>query len=280
MGRKSSINEELVVKTFKKLKSVPKTAKMLNIKYYQAHYILKKYKLNPSASEGHRIYEVDHKYFNKINTEEKAYWLGFLFADGCIVDSDGSKRLQVSLKSTDYKHLCKLKKSLSSSHPINHRIIKSGKMQGKEYCSLFIRSNELCDALIRLGCTPRKSLTLEFPKLSKNLISHFIRGYFDGDGSVFISKEKHWRSGKISEVIHYRFVGTENFLKETDKNINLNGYLHKIKGSNAFELMYKRNKKLKSFYNYLYQKSSIFLERKKLIFDLYLQERCSETIIS
>jgi len=280
MGRKSNINEKLVVKTFKELKSVSKTAKVLNIKYHQAHYILKKHKLNPSSSEGHRIYKADYKYFNNINTEEKAYWLGFLYADGCIADSDGTKRLQTSLKSEDYEHLHKLKKSLKSTHPIHFRIIKSGKMQGKKYCSLFIRTNELCNALIKLGCTPRKSLTLEFPELPKNLIPHFIRGYFDGDGSVFISKEKHWRSGKISEVIHYRFVGTENFLKKVDENINLKGYLQKIKGSKAFELAYKRDKKLKPFYDYLYSKASIFLERKKLIFDTYLQERCSETIIS
>lgn len=280
MGRKSNINEKLVIKTFKELKSVPKTAKELNIKYYQAHYILKKYNLNPSVVEGHRIYKADYNYFDKIDSEDKAYWLGFLFADGCIVDGDGSKRLQISLKSDDYKHLCKLKKSLNSTHPIHHRVIKSGKMQGKKYCSLFIRSDKLCDALIKLGCTPRKSLTLEFPKLSKKLIPHFIRGYFDGDGTVFISKEKHWRNGKISDVIHYRFLGTENFLKEIDKNINLNGNIKKIKGSKALELVYKRNKKLKSFYNYLYSKGSIFLERKKLIFDTYLQERCSETIIS
>lgn len=282
MGRKSNIDETLVINTFNVLRSTSKTAEKLSLKRYQIQWILKKNNLMPSRQEGHRKYKANLEYFNKINTQEKAYWLGFLYADGCIEDGDlkSSKRLQVSLKSTDFKHLSKLKKALNSSHPIHQRTIKSGIMKGKKYCSFSIRSSQLCEDLIKKGCTPRKSLTITFPKLKKELISHFIRGYFDGDGSVFISKEKHWRNGNVSPVIHYRFVGTKNFLEGIDSNINLKGRISDIKGSKAFELSYKRNKKLIPFYNYLYRDANIFLERKKSIFDLHIQERCSETIIS
>ena len=58
-----------------------------------------------------------------------------------------------------------------------------------------LNSPHLVETLISYGCTPRKSLTLKFPDFnifkSQSLINHFIRGYFDGDGSVFISNEKH-----------------------------------------------------------------------------------------
>lgn len=70
--------------------------------------------------------------------------------------------------------------------------------------------------LIRLGCVPNKSLILKFPSenifSNPELIRHFIRGYFDGDGSVFISREKHWRNKRYFNVIHYRFCGTYDFL--------------------------------------------------------------------
>lgn len=68
-------------------------------------------------------------------------------------------------------------------------------MIGKEYSRIQISSKTLTADLLKLGCTPRKSLTLKFPNdgifKSNDLIRHFIRGYFDGDGSVFISMEKH-----------------------------------------------------------------------------------------
>ena len=131
-----------------------------------------------------------------------------------------------------------------------------------------------------MGCVPRKSLILQFPSLIPALIPHFIRGYFDGDGSVFISKEKHWRSGHITPVIHYRFIGTFAFLTMLNKFLNLKGNLKRVKNSQAFELSYKRNKKVIPFYNYLYKNATVYLERKHSIFQSHMQERCSETIIN
>ena len=107
-----------------------------------------------------------------------------------------------------------------------------------------------------------------------------FQGYFDGDGSVFISKEKHWRNNNIFPVIHFRFSGTKAFLNVLDEKINLSGRLVQAKGSKVYELSYKRNKKANLFYNYLYKDATIFLERKKEIFKTHLQEKGSETIIS
>lgn len=282
MGRKSNINETQVLNTFKVLNNTRQTAEQLNIKIHQVQWILYKYNLHPTPQVGHRLYQCDHLYFDHIDTEEKAYWLGFLYADGNINDTDktGSKRLQVALSDKDIKHLEQFKRALNSSHPIHQRIINSGKMQGKTYCKFSIRSNELCNSLISHGCTPRKSLTLRFPNLSKELISHFIRGYFDGDGSVFISKEKHWRNGKIFPVLHFRFMGTYEFLKIVDKELNLTGRISQPKGNKAFELSYKRNKKAIAFYKYLYKDATVYLKRKQQIFASHIQERCSETTIN
>jgi hypothetical protein len=227
-----------------------------------------------------RKYNVNDNYFNKIDNEEKAYWLGFLLADGCIHERAGQDRLSLVLSIKDKDHLEKFKKSLSFEGPINDYTKKSGLFIGLEHSFVRITSQLLVNDLARVGCVPRKSLTLEFPIINDSLVHHFIRGYFDGDGSVFISKEKHWRSGNISQVIHFRFIGTEAFLKVLDKKINLSGRLVQAKGSRVYELCYKRNKKAQLFYNYLYEDATIFLERKEKIFKLHLQEKGSETIIS
>mgnify|MGYP001335287013 CR=1 FL=1 len=227
-----------------------------------------------------RIYNVNDNYFNKIDNEEKAYWLGFLMADGCIQERSGQDRIQLVLAIKDKDLLEKYKLALGFTGPTNDNQKKSGPFTGLWYSKISITSQKLVDSLAKYGCVPRKSLILTFPKIRKSLVRHFIRGYFDGDGSVFISQEKHWRNGNIFPVIHYRFAGTKSFLEELNKQINLNGRLTRPKGNKVYELAYKRNKKLISFYNYLYKDATVFLERKKAIFDLHMQERCSETIIS
>lgn len=281
MGRKSEVNQIEVLSLFKKHKSTLKVADLLNIKRYQVHWVLKKNGIRSSIEEGHRKYTANYNYFQKIDTEEKAYWLGFLYADGCVTSvSKNSKRLTLALKSDDVEHVISFKKALQSTHPVYQKTIKTGMMQGKKYCRFSINSLDLCNDLIRKGCTERKSLTLTFPTLKASLKSAFIRGYFDGDGSVFTSVEKHWRNNKESVVIHYRFLGTLSFLEKVKEEIGLKGNIRAIKDNQTYELSYKRNKQLMSFYNFLYNKSSVFLKRKKEIFDKYIQERCSETIIS
>jgi hypothetical protein len=226
-----------------------------------------------------RLYNVNDNYFNTIDCEDKAYWLGFLMADGWINQRPGQDRLVLDIGNKDKKHLYLYKQALSFEGPIKDFVIKSGQFEGYTHSMVSITSQQLVNDLSKYGCVPKKSLVLTFPKLSKNLIPHFIRGYFDGDGSVFISQEKHWRNGTIKPVIHYRFVGTKEFLIEIDKQINLNGRITQPKGE-SYELAYKRNKKLKSFYDYLYENATVFLKRKHNIFSLHLQERGSETIIS
>lgn len=227
-----------------------------------------------------RKYSVNDTYFKEIDSEEKAYWLGFLLADGCIHTRSGQDRLSLVLSVKDKEHLEKFKKTISFTGPINDYIKKSGKFLGLKHSYLRITSQELADDLAKMGCVPRKSLILKFPIIKDELISHLVRGYFDGDGSVFISNEKHWRSNKIFPVIHFRFLGTFDFLSKLNDKIGLSGRITQPKGNKAYVLCFKRNKKAKLFYNYLYKNATIFLERKKCIFENHLQEKGSETIIS
>lgn len=204
-------------------------------------------------------YTVDENYFETISTPNKAYWLGFLYADGCILvrERKNSKSyvLEISLREDDILHLEKLKMSLKSNTPIKHKTIKDK----YKSCRINICNKKICEDLIRLGCTPRKSLTLTFPneeQVPKKLIPHFIRGYLDGDGCIF-------NDGKTAIV---NFVGTYDFLNSIQEimydEFGLTKTVICCKG-NAYQCSWKGKGNLKTWFDYLYNYDDIiFLQRK------------------
>ena len=121
----------------------------------------------------------EHK-FEKIDTEEKAYWLGFLDADGCIHNGRNyDYGIELGLQEQDYSHLVKFKDFIEKDNKICYREkINSYRYQFK--------NKTMNKDLINLGCVPHKSLILKFPdedQVPDNFLIPFIRGYFDGDGS-------------------------------------------------------------------------------------------------
>lgn len=113
--------------------------------------------------------------FHQINTEEKAYWLGFLYADGYVSKYN---QIEVSLSLQDEQHLEKLKRFVNT----NTNIIKDD-----HRCRLLFCSKELASDLASLGCINNKSLILTFPteqQVPQELLRHFLRGYVDGDGCL------------------------------------------------------------------------------------------------
>lgn len=231
-------------------------------------------------------YSFNEKYFEVIDNEQKAYWLGFLYADGYVYNDckRGKYNVTITLKNTDKILLEQFKQDLNSNHPIKDIEITS-RDNPSHACSLYIGNKKIVQDLIKLGCFQNKSKILKPPTLQQvplEYIPHFIRGYFDGDGSVFISNEKHWRHGTITEVIHYRFVGTPEMMEWIKNQINLKGHLGEAHNHQSYtkELCYKRRKKLVPFFTYLYKDATRYLKRKKDIFIKHIKERCSETIIA
>ena len=146
------------------------------------------------------------------------------------------------------------------------------KSTDKDYESSYmnIYDREICSDLKKLNIISNKSLVLgRFDFIPDEYEMNFLLGVFDGDGSVFISNEKHWRHGKIFPVIHFRFCGTKWFCSELQTILNIGGRLsHPKKAHKDFvELAYKRNKKAKYFFNYLYKDATIYLQRKKNKFE-------------
>ena len=189
-------------------------------------------------------------YFNIIDSEEKAYWLGFLCADGCIE----LNKMSVDLKILDILHLEKLKISLNAKSTVR----TENKLQR---CRFAIRNKYLVKGLIANGCTSKKSLTLKFPDLSvfkdKSLIRHFIRGYFDGDGCLSFIGTKYL-------IPTVSIIGTKEFLDGIIKNTSQEWRFEHDKRhhENTFSIVTTNKKEAISFIKWIYEDSTIYLNRK------------------
>ena len=194
--------------------------------------------------------------FDTIDSEEKAYWLGFLYADGSVLYNAfrNCYYIKIELKSTDVKHLKKFKDFLQDTREDVIRI-STHTVNGKEFeaCSYRICNKHMAITLINLGCTIRKSLTLTFPDSSvfkkPNLVFDFIRGYVDGDGSLTHAI----KSPRIS------ILGTNEFLTEVIKYFPQFNKVYKAR--NHFEVS-TSGIKAKIIANKLYGHATIYLDRK------------------
>lgn len=150
-----------------------------------------------------RKYTLNETFFGDIVTEEQAYWLGFLMADGCIVTNRTGvpTGMRLLVAEVDREHLIKLRASLRSNAPItnvdNH---------GHPAVALRVYSRRMASDLVRHGCVVRKTNGHPTPTLPEAIKHHFYRGYFDGDGSInYQASCSSW---------HWRVVGYPTFIAE------------------------------------------------------------------
>jgi len=171
-------------------------AKLFGVRAEAIRRLLRKNNIELLGSK--RGFPRDVNYFSQINSKEKAYWLGYIYADGCV----SNMRNTLSITSTDFEHLEKFKLAIGSINKIIP--MKDNRFENAKQCFIFgVNDAKIKQDLINLGCVPNKSLLLKsIPNIDKDLISHFLRGYFDGDGSL------HWTANKF----RVSFVGTYDFL--------------------------------------------------------------------
>ncbi len=209
-----------------------------------------------------RKYSHDENYFEIIDNEHKAYWFGFICADGFIESkrTQVSQKVGITLNNIDKGHLEKFKKDINATNPIND-YIGSGYNPNGVFSKIILTSQKTVDDLKKHGCVEHKSLSLKFPEIREDLIRHFIRGYFDGDGSL--NKSRGYK-GKYEYAI--QFTGTKEFLEKLMEilNKNLKLYYH----NNAYELSIGGNNQVKEIANYLYNDSTVYLDRK---YEKYLE---------
>lgn len=213
--------------------------------------------LNIGVPNYHNTLKFDNTVFDTIDSEEKAYWLGFLYADGYV--SSDKNIISVTLKVTDCEHLEKLRRFFKATlHKVTYGVTTlNGRHYGK--CSLQVCDKHLKGQLVNLGCPPKKSLILKFPDISvfteSSLVYPFIRGYIDGDGCLTFSK-----NGRLELSI----LGTENFLSGIQKVFpNRFKSIHHIKRTKSDICKISVIGDNADFIStILYQNASIYLQRK------------------
>ncbi|HDR3313295.1 MULTISPECIES: recombinase family protein [Bacillus] len=208
----------------------------------------------------------NQKFFDKIDTEEKAYWLGFIYADGCITNNRDSYLLKIGLSSADTEHLELFKRAVDSNHPTYY---SSSHLGNKKFlnCQIQIYSKYLCRQLIEKGAFPRKSLVLKFPSsevVPKELLHHFIRGFFDGDGCL--SFPQRGKSNTLSDMIPVvTFTSAKEMLEELKKHIPSAGIIKVRKQSgkrNSYEIRLSGIRQTKAVLEYMYKGATVYLQRK------------------
>lgn len=216
------------------------------------------------------MYQLNENYFETIDSREKAYFLGLLTADGCVhkpIPKKRKCRISLQLKMEDKYIIESFAKAIEFKGNIHTVTIKSGKYSGHQYAKILFTSNKMANDLSKYGVINNKTyLEHAYPDIPQEFDNDFIRGYFDGNGSVFVSNEKHWRKGNIFPVIHFRFVGQKNLLETIKDKLGLNGRLVKSKKSFIYELCYKRRIKANLFFNKIYNDTNLYLKRKYAIF--------------
>ncbi len=214
----------------------------------------------------------NESFFENINTEAKAYFLGLMYADGCICEQKiGQNRININLKYHDKHILETFKKHLEYTGKLTftENSKKKLKFNIQDQYRLRISSNKLCNDLSKHGCTPRKTFTLKFPTtVPEHLLRHFIRGLFDGDGGVY-SKIK--GRNKFTPIFRFQITGTYNICE------GINQLFFKLFNFKPLKLTFHKNSytyalggsyQIKQIFHYLYDNSNpeLCLIRKYNIF--------------
>lgn len=202
--------------------------------------------------------------FDKIDTEEKAYWLGFILADGGVrKHKSGSTYLKLALSNKDEEHLKKFKKFLNVNNKISKYKVRSSQTSEKRYevCEFQIGKKEITSSLEQYGIVPNKTFSISLPKVPKELVRHLIRGIWDGDGSVLYAANKKYPNNYFPRV---QLCGNKQILDAVQevfkKELDINP--SKLSKNSSIFLFRKETRNAKKIIEFLYKDSNIYLDRK------------------
>lgn len=206
----------------------------------------------------------DHSFFDSIDSESKAYFLGLLYADGS--NNESSYSVELALAESDLDILQSFKKAIRYTGEIKLR--HHNPKDAQRHFRMTLCGKALCATLARIGCGQRKSKTLVYPSVPAELDRHFIRGYFDGDGSVYLAKFKpsHTRQCNIA------MISTESFCKSIAEKINaatgMQGKFRKAGNCDMWYVAYAGNGRGRAIRSYFYDDATVFGGRKHSLLSL------------
>lgn len=204
----------------------------------------------------YRKYSLNEHFFDIIDTEEKAYFLGFLYADGC--NNTKMNRISIELQQSDVEILEKFNLAINSNRPLMFRPHTT--LNSQNTIIARINNQHMSSVLYDLGCVDRKSLVLKFPtenQVPNNLLRHWLRGLWDGDGNYNLYKTS--GSASLTGTIYVCQSIQDYLLKE----LNISTCIYSC-GDNGITSIIKigGNKQFLKFLNFIYSDSSIYLSRK------------------
>lgn len=250
--------KQKMVELYQLGKSQKEIATILNCSQTGVSTVLKRLNINTRVGKKIIYTDVNKSFFKEINSEENAYFLGLLYSDGCVQTKNTRYQMTLKLKSDDQIILKIFRDILTPSSPI--------KISYEKYSYFRINQKEICEQLISHGCVPNKSLILQFPQtVPKEFIKHFLRGYSDGDGTIYRNNFK----GEAYANYIWKIISTKQFCNSVAKilkeelNINCSQYLSRPKTNQiTTTLSVGGNNQSMKLLDWLYQDATIYLPRK------------------
>jgi hypothetical protein len=246
---KDLLIDNIITEEYKKGMLVKDISLKYNVSLNIIYKILNDNKVIKTISKSKQKYKINEEIFKEIDTEEKAYWLGFLFADG--YNNTNKNSVALTLSNVDLDHLYKFKNFVETNKPIRRNNDNSSK--------LVLENKLISSDLNNHGVIQNKTHKLEFPNIESKLENHFIRGYFDGDGCITYGKI-------IGKYANISIVSNKIFLEKIVDKININFTYtkrHKKKADNIFTIGTGGIINLIIFYHYIYNDATIYMDRKR-----------------
>lgn len=223
----------------------------------------KKEEVALKISKSLRSVPYDDEFFSVIDTEEKAYWLGYLCADGtvsCVPNQkSGGNQYQISVVSKD-EDIFKFAHALG--YPQNKVVKRDG------YFEISLASKRMHDDLVRLGCGHHKTETLAvLPDVPSDLLRHLVRGFFDGDGTI------HYTNGHLV----FGICGTKKLMEYMREVLHVacatrknHAITHHPSAGKVWYLEYNGNKQCTRIFGWLYQGATVYMDRKREVWKNFL----------
>lgn len=217
----------------------------ISIKYnYPDSAIRKILKENHIDIRRHYKQSFNENYFDNINTHNKAYLLGFLYADGCI---NKNNVVSFTVHKQDKEILQMYADEMNATNPIVN-------VKNKEHVSISFCSKHMCDTLINLGCGHNKTFKLAFPNIDKQYQYNFIRGFMDGDGCISITNKNNHKYISLS------FTGTIDMMKKLKSIFIVDNDIKFYR--NSYNIHIGKTADVLRILELIYKNADLYLKRK------------------
>lgn len=248
--------------------TISATARKYRISQSQVKSIFKRRGIRVRPYSESEKFRYDINFFASIDTEAKAYFLGLMYADGHVKNKGNSVNIQLKMED------CPILSEMSRCIAFNKDITRTFKVKGQIYgMMLDISSETIKRDLIRWGCMPVKTFKIRLPNLPEDMMRHFLRGYFDGDGCFNIHCGRHSSNNKRAI---FKVVSNTLFCLDVAQYFEKNhqrylGVYHPSPNKNVGVYQTGNDEVIKFLYRFMYKDCSVFICRKREKFEEYFK---------